>query len=138
MKHTFSWKYERSVMPSELLTVAFDFDRDVEKLWDLELPVEEIPSAELDWHLDMPFFWQPDQPFSLRPREVLTNPEHYQEWMQTIMDADTSYPIDIIWWQGRWQILDGLHRFCQLVVRGESRMRVRKLPVEWVYKITPD
>lgn len=137
MKHTFSWKYEQSVMPVELQNIAFGFDRDLEKLWALDLPVEELPTSELEWHLDIPFFWQEDKPFSLGPRDVLNHPEMYAKWMDRIMGVDAKYPIDIIFWNGRWQILDGLHRFCQAIVKGETKVKVRKLPVEWVDKIFP-
>lgn len=138
MKTTFSWAYESRIMPPELRAVAFDFDRDVEKLWALELPVEEIPVGELEWHLDMPFFWQTDRPFSLKPRDVLVDSEKYEGWMKRIMSVDTRYPIDVILWNGKLQIIDGLHRYCKLYLEGSTTAKVRILPIEWVEKIKPD
>jgi len=109
-------------MTPELIAIAFDFDRDLTKIWELQIPTEEINIKELEWHLDLPFFWQEDKPFSLKPRDALNNPEH----IKRIMEVDTSYPIDIIWWKGRWQILDGLHRLCKLKLCGETIIRIRK------------
>lgn len=138
MKYTFSAEYERSLMPDELLEIAFNFDRDVRKIWELDLPTEDIPVADLAWHLEMPFFWQPDRPFSLKPQAVLDNPEQYQAWMERIMQVDISYPIDIIWWKDKWEILDGLHRFCKHIVLGHETVPVRKVPLELKEQILPD
>jgi hypothetical protein len=125
-------------MPSELLEIAFNFDRNLKRLWALELPTEEISITELEWHLDLPFFWKDTQPFSLNPRDVLNNPEQYRKWVDRIMEVDTNYPIDIIWWKGKWQIIDGLHRLCKLIIEGQSIIRVRKLSEENIGLIIPD
>ncbi|HEC64309.1 MAG TPA: hypothetical protein ENI23_03345 [bacterium] len=125
-------------VPAEILEVGFDFPRDIDKIHALELPVEEIPVEELEWHLDLPFFWQPDEPFSLKPRDVLENPGVYKYSMGRIMSVDTSYPIDVMFWKGRWVILDGLHRFCQHFINKDVTVAVRKVPVESKELIMPD
>lgn len=125
------------ILPQENVAVCVDFPRDLEKLWELELPVEEINIEDLAWHLDLPFFWQPDLPFSLKPIDVLKNPEKYDYRMSRIMGVAESFPIHIIFWKERWVILDGLHRFCKQVVQGKTVVRVKKVPVEWIDKIKP-
>lgn len=126
------------ILPSEIEAVGVDFPRDLEKLWALELPVEEIPIEELAWHLDLPFFWQPDLPFSLKPSDVLKSPDKYEYRMGRIMGVDENFPIHIIFWKERWVILDGLHRFCKQVVQGKTVIKVKKVPVEFIDKIKPD
>lgn len=86
----------------------------------------------------MPFFWQKDKPFSLNPREVLENQDKFDYRMKRIMEVDTNYPIDIMFWKGQWVIVDGLYRYCQLVAKGEKIIKVRKVPVEWKERIMPD
>ncbi len=128
----------KMILPPEIVAVGVDFPRDLEKLWALELFAEEIPVEELAWHLDLPFFWQPDIPFSLKPKEVLANPDKYEYRMSRIMGVDESFPIHVIFWKERWVILDGLHRFCKQVVQGKPVVKVKKVPVDWVDKIKPD
>jgi hypothetical protein len=138
MKDVFHWESERPLMPPELLEIAFKFDRDLNKLWKVELPVETLPVSALEWHLDMPFFWQDEKPFSLKPREVLNHPEQYAYWMQRIMQVDTSYPLDILLWNGNWQIIDGLHRLCKQIALGKTTVAVRKLPHASIKLIQPE
>lgn len=125
-------------VPQWLKEIGFDFPRDLNKLHALMLPIEEMSIKELEWHLDMPFFWQIDKPFSLKPRDVLNNPEQYEYRMSRIMGVDTNYPIDIMWWKGKWEILDGLHRLCKQVIEGKTVIKVRKVPVELKKMIVPD
>jgi len=54
------------------------------------------------------------------------------------MEVDLKFPIDIMWWQERWQILDGMHRLCKAVVMEQMSVNVRKVPVEWIDRIIPD
>lgn len=126
------------ILPPEIVAMGVNFPRDFEKLHRLNLPVSEMPIARLEYHLDLPFFWQPDQPFSLKPREVLNNPQTYVYRYGRIMGVDTSFPIDVIWWKRKWVILDGLHRLCQLVIRGETMVKVRKLPHKQIKDIVPN
>ena len=125
-------------MSEELLEIAFDFDRDLNKLWAVEIATEEMRLSELEWHLDIPFFWQENKPFSLKPRDVFNDPVRYKKWMDKIMNVDISYPIDIIFWKGRWQILDGLHRLCKLYLLEVEFTKVRKIPLESLKLIMPD
>lgn len=140
MKDTFSWEYEQSVMPPELLEIAFNFDRKLSLLWalDSQLPVEEMLISDLEWHFDFPFFWTAKKPFSLNPREVLNEPGNYKKHIERIMEVDASYPIYIIWWKDRWKIIDGLHRLCKLYLEGRSIIKVRKLPEEMIKLIQPE
>lgn len=137
MKHIFSWQYEKSIMPLEIIEIAFDFDRDIKKLWALDLPIEEMSLTELEWHLDLPFFWQVNEPFSLKPRDVLNNLEKYKNYLDRIMEVDTNYPIDVIYWKGKWQIIDGLHRLCKQIIENKAVISVRKLPLELKDEIVP-
>lgn len=126
-------------LPPEIEAVSFTFGRDMDKIHALDLPVEELPISELMWHLELPFFWLgKDSPFSLKPIDVINNPKLHAYRFNRIMGVNASYPIDVMWWKGRWQILDGLHRFCQQVVLGKSVFNVRKVPPDWADKISPD
>ena len=115
---------------------AFDlpFWRDNEKLWALEVPVEEISVDELLWILDVPFWEDEKGNIVITPNEVINNPEKYPVHRDKIKAADTSYPIDIMKnKKGKWLTLEGLHRLVKLVLAKESTVQVRKIPPELIH-----
>ena len=116
-------------LPQVIKDVGFDFLWDEERVWALDVPVEEMSSSVLTWHLDFPFLFScPDGYYDLCPREVLEHSsEHPEEYART-MRSDTTHPIDIMFWRGRWLILDGLHRLMKQTVEGKDMVPVRKIP----------
>lgn len=59
---------------------------------------------------------------------------HALEFGRTL-NADTGYPIDVMFWRGRWLILDGLHRLMNLSMQGMEVVKVRKIPVSAIPEI---
>ena len=125
--------------PKVIREVGFDFSWDPEKVWAFDVPVEEMPIGELTWHFDVPFIWsKPDGFYDVNPSEVLEHPHKHPEEHKRTMDADTSHPIDIMSWKGRWLILDGLHRLMKLSIEGEETAQVRKIPKSAIPLIRTD
>lgn len=121
-------KATKRVMPDIIKEVGFDFHWEEEKVWALDLPVEEMPISELEWHFDTPFWFTRGGYYDLKPRQVINNPkEHIWEYGRT-MAADLNYPLDIMQWRGRWLLLDGLHRLAKAYVLGYKTIKVRKVP----------
>ena len=115
---------------------AFDlpFWRDNQKLWALEVPVEEMNIDELLWILDLPFWEDEKGNIVITPREVIDKPDKYLSHWDRINAADTSYPIDIMKnKKGKWLTLDGLHRLVKLVLKKEQKVKVRKIPPELIH-----
>lgn len=116
-------------MPAIISEVGFDFSWDERKVWEIDAPVEAIGIDELTWHLDIPFLWsKPDGYYDVEPRWVLEYPDKYPQEYERTEQADTTYPIDIMWWRGKWVILDGLHRLMKLYSEGKVMVNVRKIP----------
>jgi len=116
-------------MPAIIKEVGFDFSWDEQKVWALDAPTEEMPINELAWHFDIPFIWsKPDGYYDVKPSEVISHPEQYLEEYERTMQADTAYPIDIMYWKKRWLILDGLHRLMRQAIEGKEVVKVRKIP----------
>lgn len=106
-----SWKSESAARRSPLHEeLGFTFWWDVRKLWEADLPVAQIPVAELEWLLDLPFWSDGLQKLAVGGRDVATNPERYRLEYERTMIADLSYPINVIWLRERWTIMDGVHR----------------------------
>ncbi len=115
-------------LPKIIQDIGFDFDWDNKKVWSLNIPVEEIDIESLEWHLDVPFWNKPpDGYYDLTPNEVLTDQEKYKEEFKRIMESDLSHPLDIMFWKGRWLMLDGLHRLVKAKELDYKKVKVRKL-----------
>lgn len=116
-------------LPDAIKEVGFDFNWDERKVWEINASTEAMDISELVWHFDVPFLWsRPDGYYDLNPRWVIEDPEKYAEEYERTQKSDTSYPIDIMQWRGRWVILDGLHRLMKLHSEGKTVVNVRKIP----------
>ena len=122
---------DRSQSPPDIIQkVGFDFNWDERKVWTLDVPTESMPITELTWHFDVPFIWsKPDGYYDIKPSEVMDSPDKHPEEYQRTLDADTDYPIDIMFWKKRWVILDGLHRLMKHAITHSEMVPVRKIPM---------
>jgi len=103
-------------------------------VWSLELPVEKVPIADLEWHLDLPI-WSSvrGQPlFDLVPNKVLSNLDAYPRHREKLHRVNVDYPIDMMYSEDRFVILDGIHRLAKLKLRGATHVSVRKIPREMI------
>lgn len=118
---------------------GFDFRWDEEKVWALNVPIEEIEIAELEWILDMPFWTDGTAPYNLTARAVIEDPDKYPDHKKRFEESDTTYPIDIMKnLKDRWLILDGLHRLVKLIVEGNTVVNVRKFSRDLISQISKD
>ena len=119
-------------MPKQLPSIVekywYAFDWDVEAIWALDLPVERFPIRRLEWHLDLPAWPFEGKGYVLTPRDVLKSPYRYAEEYQRMQRASLIFPLDIIWFRGRWLILDGVHRLLKAHEQGLDEIMVRKVP----------
>lgn len=123
-------------LPQIIKEVGFDFKWDVRKVWALDVPTEEAPITDLTWHFNIPFWSSGDSSYSLKPHDVIDSPDDNKIEYDRTMKADTSHPIDIMFWRGRWLILDGLHRLVKLSIQGAKTVKVRKIPQSAIKLIT--
>lgn len=128
-----------SLVPQIIQDVGFDFDWDNKKVWALDIPVTSMPMSDLAWHLNIPF-WDSEgvDEYNLKPSEVIAYPEKEPTHFKKIMEADLSYPIDIMENKRRWLILDGLHRLVRLNMLGMQEIKVRIVPREIISQILCD
>jgi hypothetical protein len=123
-----TWKELRRQLPTELRPYLLEYEWDPQLLRRLELPVDEMSIGALEWQLTLPWWRDGERYFSVRPLEVLTIPNPHREHFERAMDADLSCPLDLTPRDGRWCILDGVHRLLKAFALRESTVRVRKLP----------
>ena len=108
---------------------GFPFDWEEADVWKLNVPVEDMDISELIWHFDIPFWESGNTDYAVSPNEVMNNMEKYPEHAQRIEVTDTTYPLDILKnpKNGRWTLLDGLHRLAKLYKSGLTVVKVRKI-----------
>ena len=114
----------------------YSIDWDVEALWALDLPVEDMPISELEWHLDVPIW--PDEtgaPYSATPRQVLDDPVTHAVEFERINAASMRYPLEVLVHKGRVMILDGVHRLANACRSGDELVRVRRVPQDAVTRL---
>lgn len=115
-------------LPSVIVQYWYAFDWDVEALWARDLPVETIPSARLEWLLDVPVWPIGEQGYRLTPRQVLKSPYRYENEYKRARAANLIFPLEITWFRRRWLILDGVHRLLKAHENGLEELAVRKHP----------
>lgn len=125
--------------PQIIKDVGFDFSWNSEKVWSLDIPLEEMGMEDLIWHFDIPFWEVEDtDDYNLKPWEVIKEPNKHSVHYKKIQEADLKYPIDIMENKGRWLILDGLHRLVKAHMQGLRKIKVRKIPRERIAEITKE
>jgi len=112
--------------------IRFDFRWSLDRLWALDISSEEMEISDLDWHIELPFWDYNGGSYNLKPVDVLINPKKYPEEYNKILEADTTYPIDIMENKDKWVILDGLHRLCKLSYHRYRYIFVRKIPRKYI------
>lgn len=126
---------DRKKLPKIIEEVGFDFSWDNKKVWELDIPVEDMDILDLEWHFDIPFWNKSGGYYDLTPNEVLTNPETYNEEFNRTLKAELAYPLDVMFWKDRWLLLDGLHRLVKAKQLGIKKVKVRKIPQESISRI---
>lgn len=114
-----------NIKPKE---IDIGFKVDYEKLWNLDLPIEEIPISELEYNLDLPYLEKEGtDDWNLTPRDLINQFQEESSHAEKVNQSDSNYPIDIFLLNEKWIIIDGVHRFVKAMMKGSKTIKVRKL-----------
>ncbi|MBU1083038.1 ParB/RepB/Spo0J family partition protein [Patescibacteria group bacterium] len=120
-------------LPKEIQEEGMDFHWDNQKMWSLDIPIEEMDVCKLEWQLDLPFWDHAGSKYNLCPRDVLRDTDSYPDHKERVLNADISCPIDIMENQnGKLEILDGVHRLVCLMLKGKKKVKVRNISREFI------
>lgn len=101
------------------------------KLWAINIPVEEILISEIEYNLDIPYLEKlGTNDWNLTPRMLIENLDKELLHAKTVENADLKYPIDIYLHDGKWIILDGVHRFTKAILLGYKTIKARRVSEE--------
>ena len=113
--------------------IDLGFRTDFDKLWSLELPVENIEIRSLSNNFDIPYLEREGtDDWNLSINQLLGNFDNEITHAEKVRKADLAYPIDITNFNGQWIILDGVHRLAKAISQGDKRIKVRRVPFEIV------
>jgi hypothetical protein len=115
-------------LPDILTNHILPFDWDVRLVWQESVEVVIRPLVDFAYLLDLPLWSSvPNQGmlFDISPRKVIDHPQRSPHQYERIQKADTDFPIDLLRYQEREWILDGVHRLAKLFIIGAESARVR-------------
>ncbi len=120
-----------SKFPKEM-NEYFNLQWDIYKIWSLDLPIEVDDVSKFNWQMDYPFWatQPPDKIFDLCPREILENLDKFPERHKKIMNVDTKYPIETMYFDSLLIVLDGFHRLAHHIVTGKKEISYRVIPMD--------
>ena len=105
--------------------ISFGFECDNAKLWQLDIPHEELPIEVLEDNLDIAYLdTEGTDDWNLTPRELITHLEMYPSHSKKIKNVQMEYPIDLYFFNGSWKILDGVHRYCRAILEGKKTIQL--------------
>ncbi len=118
-------------IPVELQTHILPFNWDVKLVWSLTTPVQEIHREEFDYLLALPLWSSiPNSGmlFDVSPIEVIKRPKRFPHQYKRILQADTKFPIELIEYNNKNWVLDGVHRLAKMYLKNNKIINVRIHP----------
>ena len=131
-----TWDELRPLLPPELRRwVLPDVTWDPHKLWTIDLPIVDVPVADLAWMLDLPWWRDGDRHFTVRPADVAADPARHAAQHARTLAAELGYPLVATPMEDRLVLLDGVHRLLKAQLLGIPTVRVRVLPPDRIDEI---
>lgn len=118
----------------KILDTGFKIDEP--KLWAIDIPVEEIPITDIEYNLDIPYLdKEGTDDWNLTPRMLIENLDQEPSHAKDIDATDLKYPIDLYFHDGKWIILDGVHRFAKAIILGHQTIKIRRVSENIVLRV---
>lgn len=121
-------------------SIGFNFGNwEEELIWALDIPTEEINLKELLWHLDIPY-WENDdkERWTVSPRDVINKEVGTTIEQKRVKNVEVKYPIELFKNDGKYFILDGLHRLTNLYINKLEMLRVRIIPKDRFWEVASE
>ena len=115
-------------IPAALTGHILPFRWDVRKVWALEAPAHQIACSDFAYLLELPL-WSSAKGkgllFDLCPQDVIRDASLSSFQSQRLKDVKLDYPIDVLIFQERRWILDGVHRIAKHLMLNIPTLPVR-------------
>lgn len=111
--------------------IDLGFRIDDTKLWDLDIPTEEIPISDLEFNFDIPYLEKEGtDDWNLSISELIRDFDKENTHAKRVKGVDLSFPIHVYNLNGNWIILDGVHRVAKALLEGHKTIEVRRVTAE--------
>jgi len=128
-------------IPKILKSHILPFNWDVKLVWQLPAHPQVVERREFDYLLELPLWSSTPKSgmfFDISPMEILENPSLAPHQFERIIEADTSFPIDMMEYNNSKWILDGVHRLAKMYQNDTKKIYVRFHTYEVVSAIKTD
>lgn len=115
--------------------IDLGFRIDDTKLWDLNIPTEEILVSELSFNFDIPYLEKEGtDDWNLSINDLIRDFNKEITHAKRVREVDLSFPIHIYNLNDNWIILDGVHRLVKALLEGQETIMVRKISKEDLFR----
>lgn len=115
-----------SQRPKVLTDAGYEIYCDTKKLRELDVPVIDFAIEKLIWNFDLPL-WEKEgtDDWNLTPREVINNIPGSKTHRERVTEADLQFPILLTEKNGRWLVIDGVHRLVKAFEAGDKTITAK-------------
>lgn len=116
------------VVPEALIDHILPFNWDVQKVWALEAQVYQVPCTDFVYLLKLPLWSSVKNQgllFDLCPLDVIRNASSSSYQSQRLNEVKLEYPVDVLIFQNKRWVLDGVHRIAKHFMLNSSTLPAR-------------
>lgn len=121
--------------PKILTDTGYEIYCDTKKLREVDLPIIDFEIDKLIWNFDLPL-WEKDgtDDWNLTPWDVINKIEGSIEHQEKVKQADLRFPILLLNKNGKWLVIDGVHRLVKAFQANNKTIKAKVYTLELVEK----
>lgn len=123
-----------SRIPKILRDAGYEIYCDAEKLGALDIPIVDFEIKKLIWNFDLPLWGKDNESWNLTPWDVINKVPGSESQQERVMNADMRYPILVLKKNGKWLIVDGVHRLVKAYIDGQKTISAKILTEDLIKK----
>ncbi len=109
--------------------ISYGFKIPEASLWALDVPTEAVSIDEISYNLDIPYLeHEGTDDWNMSITSLLANFNNEPHHAAQVERANLDYPIELYLFDGRWIILDGVHRLTKAIRLGRTQIKARRIP----------
>jgi hypothetical protein len=112
-------------IPKTLREAGYEIYCDAEKLAALAIPVVDFEIKDLIWNFDLPLWGKDGESWNLTPWDVINEVSGSASQRRRVEDADLSFPILVLKKNGKWLIVDGVHRVVKVYLNRQQTISAK-------------
>ena len=124
----------KSKIPKSLKKAGYEIYCDAEKLGLLNIPVVNFEIGNLIWNFNLPLWGKDGESWNLTPWDVINKIPGSASQRKRVENVDMTYPILVIEKNGKWLIIDGVHRLVRAYLDGQKMISAKIITQDLVDK----